>query len=159
MAVPKDQYLLVVEDDPDQADTIEKALRRRFSSHDVLVVETESEFRQGLLEITEHPPDVAIIDIILRWSEPDPPIPERPREVDEEGIQRAGLRCEQLLRHEPATAKVPVIFYTVTKKTHFADDLSAANADRRERGFPESAFLEKEPDLGTLTDAVWERLA
>ena len=45
VAVPKDQYLLVVEDDPDQADTIEKALRRRFSSHDVLVVETESEDR------------------------------------------------------------------------------------------------------------------
>ena len=78
VAVPKDQYFLVVEDDPAQAEALEKALRRRFRRHDVLVVETESEFRQGLAEITKHPPDVAIIDVILRWSDPEPPHPRAP---------------------------------------------------------------------------------
>ena len=90
---------------------------------------------------------------------PNPHIPERPTEVEKEGIEKAGFRCEKLLRHEAATAKVPVIFYTVTNETHFADDLRGANSDRRNLGLPEVVFLGKEPDLGTLTDAVWERLA
>ena len=158
MAVPKDQYLLVVEDDPEQAEAIANALRRRCRNHDVLVVETESEFRRRLAEISEHPPDVAIIDVILRWSDPDPPIPKRPAGVDEGGIQKAGLRCEQLLVLNPATAQVPVIFYTVTHANYFADDLRAANALRRESDLPEFDFLVKEPELDTLTEAVRKRL-
>ena len=158
MAVPEGKYILIVEDDPDQSEFIAKHLRRRFPRHAVEVVETESAFRERFAEFSLQPPAVAIIDIILRWSDPDH-IPPRPPEVDAGGFQEAGLRCEQLLRDDPHTAQVPVILYTVTARDRWAEELNAANEDRRKRGLPEIDFLTKEPDIEPLLAVLRNRLS
>jgi CheY-like chemotaxis protein len=158
MAVPKDHYILIVEDDPDQADFIANALRQRFPHHEVELVETESAFHERLPEFAQNPPEVAVVDVILRWSDPDL-IPRRPPDVVSGGFQKAGLRCEQLLRQNPLTARVPVILYTITSAAHHAEYLDAANRERRERALPEVEFLEKDPDIGPLITAVRDRLS
>ena len=157
MAVPKGKYFLVVEDDPDQSEAVKAALRRRFPDHDVLVVETESEFRQQFQEISKHPPAVAIIDVILPWCDPDD-IPERPQEVAEGGVEKAGLRCEYLLREDSGSAQVPVIFHTVKNENALTEDLESARAQRSELGLPEFEFLGKEPMLDALLETVKKRM-
>lgn len=157
MAMPKRKYILIVEDDPAQADDIASSVRQRFPRCEVTLVETESQFRDRLPEFALDLPAVAVIDVILAWTDPDHERP-RPSEVAAGGIRNAGLRCEQVLRNDPLTARVPVILYTVTNGAHYQNDVSAANQERESHGFPKVLFLSKEPDTKPLLDAIHERL-
>ena len=154
MAVPEDDYILMVEDDPDQAETVCSWLARGFPRHKIYLVETEFEFCRQLEEFAARPPAVAVIDVILRWSDPMDPIPPRPPEVAAGGIQKAGLRCELRLRNSSATAHVPVVFYTVTNGVYLDADLKAVGEGRAAQGLPAVAFLGKEPSLNALLDLL-----
>jgi CheY-like chemotaxis protein len=157
MADQKVGYIVIVEDDPEQADFVKEKILRRLPRYDVQIVETESEFLERLPVLLQSPPAVAAIDIILRWSNPDK-IPQRTPEVEAGTIREAGLRCEQLLRKSPVTARIPVILYTVTNGKHYEEFLATANKERHAGGYPEVRLSRKDPDVTPLIDAIFEGL-
>lgn len=116
-------YILIVEDDHLYADWLQSVLEKHFRGAEFRRIGTESEFRNGIGEIAAHPPDIVILDIMLRWTRPSPNMPPMPSEIDEEGFYRAGFRCERLLREHEATKNTPVILYTVLEKNDLKKDL------------------------------------
>jgi len=70
-------------------------------------------------------PDVVVIDVMLRWTNPHPEQPERPPDVIEGGFMRAGLRCLERIRANPKLIFSRVILFTVLTK----EDLNALGAN------------------------------
>jgi CheY-like chemotaxis protein len=109
--------IVVVEDDPLEADLIRKGLEQAFPDLAIDRISTESEFQFRLDSLTKEPPDVFIVDMMLRWAEPSENMPEPPTEVRDEGFWRAGLRCQRMLASREETQAIPVILYTVLEKS------------------------------------------
>lgn len=106
--------VILVEDDRGQAEAIEKALVRGFPELVVSRIATESEFRKRLDEMAQSSPELIIImDVMLRWADPDPEMELPPEEVQREKHYRAGLRCERLLSERAETRKIPVLLHTI----------------------------------------------
>jgi len=158
VALPKVSFALIVEDDPEQSKFIADAVRERFPRYEVTVVEAELEFRDLLPELKQNPPAVAVIDVILAWTTPDG-LRLRPDIVRAGEAPKAGLRCEELLREDPLTARIPVVLYSVTNESHCREALYPVNAARQAGGYPEVAFLSKEPEVKPLLDAIFKWLA
>jgi CheY-like chemotaxis protein len=118
-------YVLIVEDDPFQAASMIEALEGNFSSSNSTIqrISTESQFREKFDEIANNPPDVITMDIMLRWADPSPDMKPRPEDVKEEGIFKAGLRCEKLLEGNAKTRHIPVILYTILSNEDLSDDI------------------------------------
>ena len=130
--------ILIIEDDYVNADFICGQLKQAFHAVELVHIRTESEFLSRLDEIAKAPPDIFIIDMILRWADASEYMAERPREVIEGRYYRAGFRCQQRLYEREETKNKAVIFYTVLER----HDLGT---------LPENVFhLHKEPDLGPL---------
>jgi CheY-like chemotaxis protein len=115
--------ILIVEDDYFQATSIRESLEEAFPGVEISLIKTESSFRSGLESITNNPPDVVIMDMMVRWADPSPDPPHIPHEVRAEGFYRAGLRCQKLLEQNEATAKIPIIVYSVLGREDLHEDL------------------------------------
>src|SRR5262245_64704189 len=101
--------VLLVEDDFLQAEWLRESLRRNFSSVEVVVVKNESSFREQISDLLESPPDLVLMDVMLRWCDPNPgsqPTP-APEEVRQGGYYRAGFRCLKLLLENEETSRIP----------------------------------------------------
>ncbi|MFO1431007.1 MAG: hypothetical protein U1F76_12810 [Candidatus Competibacteraceae bacterium] len=117
------KQILIVEDDAWQADWIEKEIKRHFTNVRIEKVATEYDFRIKLENLKENPPNIILLDVMLRWTDPSPNIIPAPEDVREEGLFYAGFRCERLLREASETEVIPVIFYTVLEKDDIQDRL------------------------------------
>jgi CheY-like chemotaxis protein len=106
-------WILLVEDDPDQAELIKSKLNAEFRECVVRVISTESDFRRSVDGIANDPPAVVVMDIMLRWCDVGPDMPAQPEDVLLEGYSRAGVRCCQLLKEDPRTRNTPVVVYSV----------------------------------------------
>jgi predicted nucleotide-binding protein len=115
--------ILIVEDDYLQAELIQEGLNAAFPGVDISHIKTESAFRSRLKSIVDNPPDVVIMDMMIRWTDPLPDLPPAPPEVREEGHYRAGLRCQRLLAQSEATAGIPIIIYSVLEREDLQEDL------------------------------------
>lgn len=142
-------YILIVEDDPLQAELMIEAIRADalLAKSRVERISTELLFRQKFDEIVRDPPDVITIDIMLRWADASPmvTVESTPKEVVEKGIFEAGLRCERLLSREGQTKHIPIILYTIVSE----EDLG--------EGLPKRANLlhvPKDSDLSPLIRAI-----
>jgi CheY-like chemotaxis protein len=113
--------IISVEDDPLQAAWIKQTIEQKINGTLVIQIATESEFVKKLPEILADPPSLILLDVMLRWADPSPDIPERPLEVKEGGMRRAGLRCRERLSGNPATKNVPVVLYTVLDNQELAE--------------------------------------
>jgi len=116
-------HVLVVEDDHTQADSIERALRRNFRDIDMLRISTENQFRDEFSLVRQKPPDLILLDIMLRWAEPAPEMPIPPVDVQREGFYRGGLRCLKMILEAEETRRVPVILYSVIYRDAIRADL------------------------------------
>jgi DNA-binding NarL/FixJ family response regulator len=109
--------ILIVEDDHNQSEWIRMTLEQNFHEIKIDYIKTEHEFRTRVDELVKAPPDVIIMDIMLRWAKPSPRVPPRPMDVRAEGFYFAGLRCEELLaeklKENGTPHNTPVILYTV----------------------------------------------
>ncbi|MFM9961456.1 MAG: hypothetical protein ACKV2Q_09535 [Planctomycetaceae bacterium] len=114
--------ILLVEDDYLQADWLQPQFEREYPGVAVDCISTELEFRERLDEIVEHPPDVVIIDVMIRWTDPGPNMQRPPEKMAYDGPYRAGLRCQELLAER--LPEIPVIFYTVLEQIDLDDELS-----------------------------------
>ena len=131
--------VLLVEDDPLQAEAILEQLEESFPESRVLHISTECEFRERIDEITDFAPEAAIVDMMLRWADPRPDVNQAvPEEVRREKHYRAGLRCQRLLSEKLGPKSPRVIIYTVLEKTDIYE-------------LPENVeYLAKEGDLAPL---------
>lgn len=117
--------ILILEDDNAMLQLLQGIIRRDLCdlnpNLEVEIVETESEFRLSWLPAFENGrkkrPQVFLIDVMLRWTDPSPNQPPRPPEVIEGGFMRAGLRCLDLIRKCSGLSESRVIILTaLTKK-------------------------------------------
>ena len=111
--------ILLVEDDFLQRDSIRKALEQNFVGAAVDARASESEFLRDFEAIASNPPDIAVIDVMLRWANPSRDAPEPPAEPWEP--QRAGLRCAQRLHDDDRTSGAKIILYTVFDRVNMDD--------------------------------------
>ena len=119
--------VLIVEDDYLQAEWLRATLEGYFPSLNVQHMRTESEFRDKIEKLRRDPPDLVILDVMLRWADPNPRIAVPPEEA-KNGFFRAGLRCERLLRLYKETRQVPVILYTVLQENDLGKELIKVKA-------------------------------
>lgn len=109
----KEKRILVVEDDYQQAQWLLGDLKRKYKTAPELIM-TEHQFRKRLDKIEKEPPwDVAIIDIMLPWTEPHPEQEPMPEDIKKDGKYRAGFRCQTLLAEKQETKDLPVILYSM----------------------------------------------
>ena len=118
MGSPK---ILIVEDDDYQAGWLVFVLQRVFPESEVQLCETESQFQITfpLIAVT-NPPDIVIMDIMLRWQNHGQDI-SVPYIINRESFYRAGFRCQKSISiFLPDT---PVIMYSCLELSDIAMDL------------------------------------
>jgi len=90
--------ILIVEDDKIQADELKNRMERLgFFVHNIA---TEVEFRRHMDETDRPAYTLAVVDMMLRWTDPAPDMEAPPLEIIEEGFYTAGLRCCRKLREK-----------------------------------------------------------
>ena len=130
--------VLLVEDDPLQKRSIERALRHNFLKIEIDSIRTESEFFGQFGAIRSEPPDLVLLDVMLPWAAASANSTEPPPEVQLEGYYRAGLRCLDKLLDAPETHDIPTILYSVLSREDVSDEISKAP--------PNVLFLQKGSD-------------
>lgn len=143
--------ILVIEDDHLQAEWICKNLEQAFRGDKIDRITMEMEFRSHFDEIANDPPDVVIMDVMLRWADPSPDLKPPPDDVKKGGFYRAGLRCTRILAQDKRTEDIPVILYTVLEH----NDLQQNNfeADLQDL-LKKAVHLPKEANLAPLIQAI-----
>ena len=136
--------ILLLEDDCLQAESIRRELERAFGMSCVEELATESQFRARLNTIARDPPDVAVLDVMVRWADPSPEPPEPPEDVRREKFYRAGLRCARLLAAQ--VPDVPIVLYSILHP----DDLKSELPDLS----PGVTHLPKKAELRLLVDLI-----
>lgn len=138
--------VIVVEDDYMQFDWINMNLKESFGV-EPRRFRTEKEFYDALDELTENPPDVIVMDVMLPWDAHWKEDGVKPDEVRQEGEYRAGFRCQALLAQHEKTRAVPLILYTVQTREDLSGDL---------KGLPQKTamFLPKQGDIGPLVEKI-----
>jgi CheY-like chemotaxis protein len=136
--------IVLVEDDHLQAARISDALERNFSNVRVERCSTESSFRDELERLGDDPPDLIVLDVMLRWADPAPDMPARPDDVRQNGYARAGLRCKTLLARDERTQDIPTVFYTVLDEIDLGEEARET----------QPAYLRKEAEPDQLIEIV-----
>jgi len=141
-------YILIVEDDLRQYEFIKKSLidEDEFSDLRIDRIPTESGFRQRINEFETDRPDVIVMDVMLRWTDPSPDMTAAPEEVERDGFYRAGIRCVELLAKNPRLDNIPILIHSVLDK----DDLESSYLN----GFPQVKHIEKTFEPQKLARAV-----
>ena len=83
--------ILIIEDDQIQADDLKYRLEQLGLPVDQ--ISTEAQFRKRLGQADIKSFGLAIVDMMLRWTDPAPEMEPEPADVIEEGAYTAGLRC------------------------------------------------------------------
>ena len=110
------RHIVLVEDDPLQVEDLTALLEKAFPGAHVECLDTESRFYDWLDRHLESVPDIFVIDIMLRWTDPGPKMKPPPDDVKLGGIQLAGFRCEKRLAVTPQMRDVPVVFFSVLEE-------------------------------------------
>ncbi|MSQ48187.1 MAG: response regulator [Deltaproteobacteria bacterium] len=137
--------ILLVEDDTLQAERIRELLEKRFRHVDV--IRDEREFCSRLDELVANPPDVAVIDVMLPWGRYDPQHALPPREVQEGGYQRAGIRCVKRLLQREETRNITIIIYSMLEREDLTRELEELP--------PQVCFLTKQAELHELVESIY----
>lgn len=114
--------IVFVEDDPLQAEWIQEQLLSKFPDAALRRIKTESEFRSKMETLASVPPDLVLMDVMLRWADPSPAMPAVPDDA-KAGHHRAGLRCQRMLSAVQATSSIPVVLYTVLEDDDLASEI------------------------------------
>jgi CheY-like chemotaxis protein len=144
-------HVIILEDDFLQAEWIQgEVLHQHFRGMTSERIATEHAFRNRLDALRATPPSLVLIDVMMRWTDPDSDAT-APEEIANDGYYRAGLRCERLLRSNKETSNVPVILYTVLDRIDLDSDLQNLH--------PMTRYIEKNSDPTELVNAMNELLA
>ena len=116
------RHVVLVEDDHLQEGPLADYLQDSVPDLTIETVTTESEFRNKLPDFRKQPPDLVIMDMMLRWAVPRLSMPDPPPEVLDGGYYRAGLRCIDLLRQDELLKDIPIILYTFLERQDLTRD-------------------------------------
>lgn len=147
--------ILIVEDDPLQLDMIRDELNLHFEDVVLEDVQTEHEFYDKLSDIIRDSPNLILMDVMLRWTDPAPPeeMPPEPAEVKEGGYYRAGIRCVRRLRKQEQTdPRIPILLFTVLSDQDLSKDLLELKQDR----YLHVAYLQKTAPVFDLIRKIKE---
>ena len=147
--------ILIVEDDPLQLDMIREELNDHFENVLLEDIQTEHEFYEKLSDIIRDPPDLILMDVMLRWTDPAPPeeMPSQPAEVEEEGYFRAGIRCVRRLRKQEQTDPgIPILLFTILSDQDLSQDLLELKQD----SYLHVAYLQKTAPVVDLIRKIKE---
>jgi CheY-like chemotaxis protein len=114
--------IILVEDDYTQAQFLTRELKAEFPESAVTLIGTEKAFRASLEEIANSPPDVFVIDIMLKWTDVGRDREASPPDVRAGKFHRAGFRCVKLLERGERTKKIPVVLYSMVELTEFTTE-------------------------------------
>jgi CheY-like chemotaxis protein len=106
-------HVVIVEDDHLQTAPLTEHLNAAFAPVTVEALASEEDFRTALPRFAQRPPDLVVMDVMLRWNFPRPNRPKPPADVVEGGYYRAGLRCVKLMLADEALRSVPVVLHTI----------------------------------------------
>lgn len=112
--------LVLVEDDHLQRQEMKNAVLEAFPHASIREIATEHEFRTALTDLAAQPPDAVVIDVMLRWTDPSPHLPEPPPEVQQEKFYRAGVRCAWLIHGDERLRSVPTLLFTMIDESDLA---------------------------------------
>jgi CheY-like chemotaxis protein len=143
-------HFVIVEDDHLQKGPLEDRLRLSFSGAEVTTLSSEHQFREQLTSLRDSPPDLVLMDVMLRWTLPSPSAPVPPADVAEGGYYRAGLRCANLLAADDRLRDVPVILYTILERSDLERDDKTLP--------PNSSYVGKSGDVEVLLRKVRDLL-
>jgi hypothetical protein len=111
--------ILLIEDDPVQAETFANRIAEYFPGRKVVSFESESEFydfvNQEYVKLTTNfdlMVDAVIADVMIPWTLPSPGASPPPDNVVKEGHTRAGIRCLALFR-EKFGDKTPWVLFSI----------------------------------------------
>src|SRR5258707_9957438 len=93
--------VLLVEDDHIQPANVRQAIESAIEA-EVETKSTEWEFQRDFEAIASNPPQIAVLDIMLRWANPARDMPPAPAEVTS-NPEHAGLRCASRLLDDQRT--------------------------------------------------------
>lgn len=132
---------VVLEDDWQQAESIKEWLESEFSDAKVSVIDTAKKFQRMLPDFKKTPPDVFILDMMVRYTDPDDE--ELRTDNDQDDFLTAGARCHEELRRLGLEGRS--LIYSVTDK----DDLAMAKLE-----YLADIHIQKGGDKATLLDAI-----
>jgi len=134
--------ILMVEDNRSYGEYLYETLSK---IGDTTWLVSEREFAESFELMETEPPDVAVIDSMLRWDVPRPP---GQRSDDRKDLYTAGIRCAGRLAESPRTAHVRVLLLTVIDKEDLEKKVSQLP--------PNVTYFRKQTDLSDIVRAVRE---
>jgi CheY-like chemotaxis protein len=111
------QQIVIFEDEYFDREHISQLIGKRFPKFGMRLLGTEAEFHSVFPELCEDVPVLVMLGMRAKWTHPAPEMPEPPAEVLAGTYREAGLRCWRMLRQNPNTSRVPVIFWTTIDET------------------------------------------
>lgn len=108
-------HFILIEDDPQQLESIKLAIERHYPGVEVQTLETESDFYDHLAQIPKFDERLRMVicDVMLPWAFPSVDAPLPPADVIKETFRKAGLRCWKKFRQREDLRSVPWIYFTV----------------------------------------------
>lgn len=140
--------IVSLEDDEPFWTLLKDALEDAFPRPNLDWIHTESEFYNNFRKFVVDPPDIFLIDIMVKWADPIENMATPPQEVVEQGYYRAGLRCRKLLLENSATKLIPVILFTVLERSDIENVVHEFPAN--------TTFVGKSGDFRELITAIKE---
>src|SRR5258708_5755898 len=96
--------VLIIEDDKTQADLLKHEIEKHIGlTSDI--ISTELEFWNRYEKMNHQ---IAVVDMMLRWTDPAPDMQMPPAHIIKEGFFTAGLRCCRALRKK----NIPCVVFT-----------------------------------------------
>jgi predicted nucleotide-binding protein len=140
--------ITVIEDDPYTSRAIRALLKAEFPDAQLDVLSSVSEFKEVLDNgrLVENAPDLIIVDMMLRWSQPVPKMPAIPEELQPYEMGRAGLKCLELLKSHQIAQRIPVVLHTMLTRDELREELKAVGTNVH--------HLIKSEDTTALVDLV-----
>jgi hypothetical protein len=136
--------ILLIEDIYLQGEWLETQLASAFRC-EIRWVKTASEFQSQLDDIGAWSPDLALVDVMLKWSEPRPDMAPPPPTWSR---TTAGIECQRLLGSHPGTGRTQVILYTILSRKDLSGKLPQLPAG--------VSHLVKDADLEPLFQRIRE---
>lgn len=143
-------YIIIIEDDPVQYKFIEETLEQKdFTNLRLERIKFEAEFRNRFDEIAKDRPEILILDVMIRWTDPSPNMEKPPQKIIDDGFYRAGIRCIQMLNDDKRTKNIPIIVYSVLEEDTLKDEI---------KYFPQAKYLYKDFDARRLINTIQSRI-
>lgn len=137
---------VLVEDDYSQSKWITAKIAEAFPESETTLLETELEFEESVSGLVLRPPNIFILDVVLKWTTPSVEMKPRPEQVRTEGRRRAGFRCFERIQGFELLKNIPVIFYSILGVNDLYGDLPALKGT--------FVHLEKDSNAGELIGAI-----